>query len=475
MMYKRTDPSGLARAALWASGCQHTAGFQPLTHPRALNSVSWPCVQNPHLQIKSKMAAEQSNGTSSDGAPHVIIVGAGLGGLGLAQGLKRHGINFTLFERDGTPDARAQGYRIKVFPDNVPDLQFLLTPELWAEFEATTAETVMVEAWVNAIDGRLHARRALRGPKPYTVDRGFLRKLLMRGIEDKIRWGKAATGYEIDEGRRDSPVTVRFDDGSTASGTLLVAADGGHSSIRRQLVPHHKIIDPEAVCIYGRTHQTPELESRVQPKILESLTIVRDVAPPIQQVIFNSELPISMFVERMHFPHRGPEHSELPQDYVYWSMLAPSKLLGGFSVEAVAKVFDSKTPKELALMLTEEWDDSTRCVIELQDETYASSLRVISSTPDLSEWETSPYVTLVGDAIHVMSPSGGVGAATAFKDAVALTKALAGPGGFSLGSIKEYEANMRLGAKTAVERSFRGGRTFYGQPPLEACRVLTDA
>jgi 2-polyprenyl-6-methoxyphenol hydroxylase-like FAD-dependent oxidoreductase len=423
------------------------------------------------------MASEQPTTTSgSSPTPgHVLIVGGGLGGLGLAQGLKRHGISFTLFERDSTPDARAQGYRIKVFPDSVPDLQFLMPePELWAEFEATTAETVMVETCINAVDGRPVARRALRGPKPYTVDRGFFRKVLLRGIEDNIRWGKRATHYEINESRRDAPVTVHFDDGSTASGVLLVGADGGHSSIRRQHIPHHKIIDPEAVCIYGRTYQTPELERRIQPKLLRSLNIVRDVAPPIQQVIFNSELPITMFVERMHFPHRGPDRSYLPEDYIYWSMLAPSKLLGGFSVEAVGKVFDSKTPKELSVMLTEEWDDSTRCLVDLQDETYAVSLRVISCTPELSEWETSPFVTLVGDAVHVMSPSGGVGAATALKDAVALTKALTGPGGISLSSIKQYEATMRLEAKAAVERSFRGGKTFYGQPPLEACRILTD-
>lgn len=419
--------------------------------------------------------SSQPSTTTSSTAAHIIIVGAGLGGLGLAQGLKKHGISFTIFERDSTPDARAQGYRIKVFPENVPDLQYLMSSEIWAEFEATTAETVMVETCINAVDGRLLARRALRGPKPYTVDRGFLRRILLRGIEDRIQWGKEATHYEVDVNNVGSPVTVHFADGSTASGALLVGADGGRSNIRRQHVPHHIVVDPEAVCIYGRTYQTPELEKRIQPKLLRSFNIVRDVAPPIQQVIFNSELPISMFVERMHFPHRGPEHPDLPEDYMYWSMLAPSKLLGGFSEEMVAKVFNSKTPKQLAMMLTEEWDDSTRCLVELQDETYAVSLRVITSTPELSEWEPSPFVTLVGDAIHVMSPSGGVGAAAALKDAVALTQALSGPGGISLSSIKEYEGRMRLAAKAAVERSFRGGKMFYGQPPLEACRILSDA
>lgn len=413
-----------------------------------------------------------ATGTATTG--HVLIIGAGLGGLCLAQGLAKHGISCFVFERDETPDARAQGYRLKIFPDSVPDLQYLTTPEVFAEFEAQTAETVMVETSVNAIDGRLLARRALRGSKPYTVDRGFMRRVFLRGLEDRVHWGKDATHYEVDESDAAAPVTVHFADGTSASGALLVGADGGRSRIRRQHVPRPRIIDPEAVCLYGRAHLTAELTRRIQPELLRGLVVVRDVAPVIQQVIFDSELPVSMFVERLHFPHRGePGREHLPVDYVYWSMLAPSKLLG-FTEEMVASVFASKMAKELAMMLTEEWSDSARCLIELQDETFAVSLRVISSTPDLSEWEVSPFVTLVGDAIHVMSPSGGVGAAAAIKDAVALTKALTGPDGISLASIKAYETTMRAVARASIERSFRGGRMIYGQPPLERCRVLED-
>ncbi|KAK9415853.1 putative FAD-binding domain-containing protein [Seiridium unicorne] len=404
---------------------------------------------------------------------HVVIVGAGLGGLALAQGLKKHGIDFTVYEADDNDDARAQGYRIKVFPDTVPDLQYLVPPEVFAEFEATSAETVMVETAINAINGQATARRALRGPKPYTVDRGFLRKVLLRGLEDRIRWGKDAVRYEIDEAKPASPVTVHFTDGSSASGTLLVGANGNHSRLRKQLVPHHQIFDAEGICLYGRTYLTPELQQQISPDLLRGLNVVRDVAPAIQQIIFDSELPISMFVERLHFPQRGPEYPELPDDYMYWSMLVPSKLLG-FTEPMVSNAFQSNTPKQLATMLTGEWHDSLRCLITLQDESFATKLRIISSYSTMSEWESSQFVTLVGDAIHVMSPAGGVGAATAVKDAVALTKAITGPNGISLASIKEYEANMRITAKVAVERSFRGGKLLYGQPPVEKCRVLSD-
>ncbi len=43
---------------------------------------------------------------------HVLIVGAGLGGLTLAQNLRKQGISFEIFERDPSKDSRFQGWAI---------------------------------------------------------------------------------------------------------------------------------------------------------------------------------------------------------------------------------------------------------------------------------------------------------------------------------------------------------------------------
>ena len=43
-----------------------------------------------------------------------MIVGAGTGGLCLAQGLKQSGIDVAVFERDRTPTDRLQGYRLHI-------------------------------------------------------------------------------------------------------------------------------------------------------------------------------------------------------------------------------------------------------------------------------------------------------------------------------------------------------------------------
>lgn len=43
---------------------------------------------------------------------HVLIVGAGIGGLTLAQSLRKQGISFDIFERDVDRNARFQGWAI---------------------------------------------------------------------------------------------------------------------------------------------------------------------------------------------------------------------------------------------------------------------------------------------------------------------------------------------------------------------------
>lgn len=65
----------------------------------------------------------------------VLIVGAGVSGLALAQSLKQHRIPFKLFERDGAADTRAQGYRIRI--SELAALKECLPPDVYDEFEAT--------------------------------------------------------------------------------------------------------------------------------------------------------------------------------------------------------------------------------------------------------------------------------------------------------------------------------------------------
>lgn len=46
--------------------------------------------------------------------PHVLIVGAGMTGLLLAQKLKSHGISFSIYERDPSADCRGGGWGLAI-------------------------------------------------------------------------------------------------------------------------------------------------------------------------------------------------------------------------------------------------------------------------------------------------------------------------------------------------------------------------
>ncbi|KAF2867550.1 hypothetical protein BDV95DRAFT_582364 [Massariosphaeria phaeospora] len=394
----------------------------------------------------------------------VLIAGAGLSGLFLAQGLRKYNVDFQIFEQDPTPDMRSQGYRIKIFPDGVANMKYLLDDGIWQQFTETVADTVMGESALNAIDASFISSRKLRGPVPFTVDRGVLRRTLLKGLEGKISWGKKYAHHTIENDK----VTVEFEDGTSEVGSLLVGADGSRSRVRQQMVPDYRVMDAEGICLYGRTELTPELQSRITPKVTKWLTLCRDIAGLIQQIIFDSELPVTMFIEKMHFPHRDI-HPELPEDYMYFSMLLPSRLLGP-TPELLAQALKAP-PHELGLQLSEEWDPSIRCLLELQDPTAAAVLQVATTTPDIPVWTPNEHVTLLGDSIHLMSPAGGVGAGTALMDAASLTKILT-QGPATAEKIGTYEAEMRKYAKVALERSFRGGKTIFGQPDFENCKEV---
>ena len=71
---------------------------------------------------------------------HVLIIGGGLGGLCLAQGLKKVGIQVDVYERDHSANSRLQGYRIHIDPDGSTALHECLPKELWELFDSTGSD-----------------------------------------------------------------------------------------------------------------------------------------------------------------------------------------------------------------------------------------------------------------------------------------------------------------------------------------------
>ncbi|KAJ3297661.1 hypothetical protein HK104_000251 [Borealophlyctis nickersoniae] len=389
---------------------------------------------------------------------HVIIVGAGLGGLALAQGLKKHNISFSIFERDQSSAYRPQGYRLRIRPDGTTGLQTVLPDDVWNLFRSTAATTGFGFTDIDAITGE-QIPSAPWGPPPssgapggnrgppqgssmvYTADRTTLRHVLLTGLEDKIQFGKEFKSFRHLNENGNGNIQVEFADGTTADGTLLVAADGLHSGIRKQALPSHHVLDTRGRCIYGKTPITPALESEWHHQGRTGI------------VMYQDSRPLTLFTESVRFPQNPHDVSDrLPSqvDYVYWVLLAQSTVFGVPDSDLFA--MSKEEIKHLALTLTEKWHPSIRAVINHSPPDLQSQLRITSAAPDIPTWtDTVQNVTFLGDAIHPMSPTGGQGLNAALRDAGALTEAIVK--GASREEMRKYEEGCReLGGK-AIEES----------------------
>ncbi|KAJ3757765.1 2-polyprenyl-6-methoxyphenol hydroxylase [Lentinula raphanica] len=405
-------------------------------------------------------------------SPHsnTLITGAGVGGLTLAQGLAKHGIKVTVFEKEYL----TEGYRFRMNPLGSSAIKSVLSEDLFAQFERTAATTHLGGTRMKH-DGTILESREGTGVFPagqhgvFTVDRTLFRALLLQNLD--IRFGKQAERYTLDAPSK-GKVTIHFTDGSSETGDFLVGADGIRSAIREQFLPNHIPVDTTGRCIYGKTPITPDLLGKFPKEMHRWMSMTIDDT---------GSKPLCLLTEPLYFSEEAkalstkvlPEPSE---DYIYWVVLAGT----ADTFELPDSRFLHLTPEqtaEHALKITEKWSPAIHSVIELQTVAQTAPLRVSSVVPKLPYWDPSPLVTLLGDSVHVMSPTGGVGANTALRDSAALYEVLKhafleNGGKVSTEAIGQYEANMRVYAGEAVERSQQGGVKIYGQPPFEECKPV---
>lgn len=125
----------------------------------------------------------------------------------------------------------------------------------------------------------------------------------------------------------------------------------------------------------------------------------------------------------------------------------------------------------LTLSLVEGWHPRLVRIVARQHPASIFPVTVRTSVP-ISPWETTA-VTLLGDAIHAMSPAIGVGANTALRDARTLADHLAqAAGGRPLTeALRAYEQEMTGYGFDAVRDSADRGHRLAGQDPLPSWSV----
>jgi 2-polyprenyl-6-methoxyphenol hydroxylase-like FAD-dependent oxidoreductase len=188
----------------------------------------------------------------------VLIIGGGTGGTSLAHGLKQAGVQRAVYERDRTRSEGLHGYLVGINSTGNRALQQCLPPELFATYLATCARS---PRFFNVLTEKLScaATVPLRQPSDPVdserlVSRMTLRQVLFTGVDDIIHFDKAFTHYQQND---DGTVTAHFADGTSASGEVLVAADGANSAVRHQYLPHAEVTDAGIITIGGRSPSPP--------------------------------------------------------------------------------------------------------------------------------------------------------------------------------------------------------------------------
>lgn len=382
----------------------------------------------------------------------VIIVGGGIAGLVLAQGLKYRNIPFSLFERDGK--AFTKGYRFRVVDAGIDAMEETIPPFLWKLLEETVPTSSPPHLLLlNAVTGERTAYIKSTDSRSYPIDRRWIRELLCIGIEEHLHFNKTFQQYELLSEDGDSRgVRVTFTDGTTARGRMIIGADGVRSKVRRQFLPQIKLLDIDRTILWGRTPLTPEFEQRFnRPDVL---------AEHISAMIDPYDKRHSCFFAPIRWPHSGKVSDISPHltdrsDYMFVAL----------NFERQSVNLDTEDARmSYAREMTNGWNEEFKHLINEMTET--SAISVNSNRPDIEVWQTDDRITFMGDAIHAMSPSGGSGGLTAVLDAGALTKVLAqswdGSHWVNLKvELSGYEEGMRLRAKKALDVSFAGGKLLW--------------
>jgi 2-polyprenyl-6-methoxyphenol hydroxylase-like FAD-dependent oxidoreductase len=356
---------------------------------------------------------------------HVLIAGGGIGGLCLAQGLKKAGIRVTVFERDRAPDARVQGYRLNIEPHGSRALHACLPTDLWNLLVATAGDPgPRMGVFNEQLDELMQEDEHGAGQDPinahHAVSRITLRRLLLAGLDDDVQFDKQFVRYD---GNRES-VTAWFADGSSATGTLLVGADGIHSRVRRQLLPDAAEIDTPAVGIGGKLPLTPSTIAWLP----EHMTTTKNMILPPQDFLFTAA-----FRRRVQSPDIARQAGnqlraigmtaddflhETENDYVMWAFVANRHT---FPAGRAGRVEQRLLQSQIEQRMT-RWHPTLRRIIADTDASTVQAFNFAASAT-IKPW-ASTNVTLLGDALHYMPPVGGMGGNAALHDASLLCRAL---------------------------------------------------
>jgi 6-hydroxynicotinate 3-monooxygenase len=337
-------------------------------------------------------------------APHIAIIGAGIGGLTAAACLRRVGIDVRIYEQ--ARGFTRLGAGIQQAPNAVRVLYALgLRERLLAQAfqpESNDSRDFDTGALTNSLPLG-EAVRERHGVPYFLMHRGDLHAMLAELVPGEVIWlNHALAGLEH---RAGGGVRLTFGNGETAEADAVIGADGVHLVVRTFML--------------GR--EAPRFTGRVAYRTVFPTARLGALEPyPCVKWWGPDRHIVSYFVN----PRR---------DEVYFVTSTPEP---DFAVESWSAKGDL-------------------AVLRAAYDTFHPQVRaILAACPDVHKWalvERDPLprwvegeVALLGDACHPMTPYMAQGASTSIEDAAVLSRCLAGVEREGLhDALRRYEATRR--------------------------------
>ena len=321
----------------------------------------------------------------------ILIIGAGISGLTLAQACRKQNVAYRLFERDTSATHRSAGWGLTLnwslptFKSLIPEDVLTRLPETYVNKAAVDAGERGSFTFFDLSTGE--AKWNVPASERIRVSRERLRKLMLTGLE--VEWGKNLTDAQR---LTDSGVKAVFDDGTEVEGSFLIACDGANSVVR-------KVCHPEA-------HETSQLPVRfigagvhyTEAQVAE----MRKLDPYFLQGS-DPRTDAYLWFSFLNTPS-DPLSSEGKEGTYYCQIMTSWPYRAGFAGRADPTDIPNTKTGQLSWMkfLAENWAEPFRSVV--QNITQDSEVMPIH----LADWlprRTTAFdgrVVLLGDAAHSM-------------------------------------------------------------------------